>query len=163
MSPWNRFRDFVKKKSNLGHHGASNQPGYLDQSNQPDHPDDSLRKTRALHAFRSITLMLSLINSRRFPKRIESESTPATRDELKPLDALAAIAIRQHGIAATTAVRNDTSGTLEVLACSDSSSSRLPGPTIPQTSSPTSKKAGWKSILLTLNPHSDPPGQYNRS
>jgi hypothetical protein len=127
--------------------------GHLDQSNQPA---ESLDKTQFLHAFRTITLMLSLIHSKRITKR-KIQSTPELKKELKPLDALAAIAIRQHGIAAATiAMRNDTLGTLQVLASSDSPSTGS-GPTIPQTSSPTSKIHEWFKLifLLALNPRND--------
>jgi hypothetical protein len=130
------------------------EPDHLSQSNQPVQ-SESIDKTQFLLAFRTITFMLSLIQSGKRVAKIKIEPTPELKKELKPLDALAAIAIRQHGIAAATvAMRNDASGTLQVLASSDSPSS---GPTNPQTSSSTSKIQEWLKIifLLTLNPRND--------
>jgi hypothetical protein len=159
-----KIRRFLKKEEK--------EPGHLDQSNQPQHPNHSLSdKTQLLLAFRTITLMLSLIHSSKRITNAKMESTDLRR-QLKPLDALAAIAIRQHGIAAATvAKRNDKLGTLEVLAFSDSSC-RLPGPADPQTSSPTSNTPGpWSQLfLLALNPRRDrlinddkePPGQSSK-
>ena len=79
------------------------------------------------------------------------------RKELRPLDTLAAIAIRQHGIATAIAMHNNTSETLKILASSssDSSSSHLPGLTIPQPSSSTSAFSEFLMFLLTLNLHRD--------
>jgi hypothetical protein len=157
-------------QSNLPAQLNQSEPEDLSQSNQP------YTKTQLLHAFRTITLMLSLIHSTKRITNTSTESNPDLRKELKPLDALAAIAIRQHGIAATIAMRNETSGTLEVLTSSDlsssnlprptsgtlevltssdSPSSHLPRPTLPQPSSSASKLAKLYTFLLTLNPRND--------
>lgn len=156
-----RFLGLLNKKI------KKKEPGHLDQSNQPEDPDsgspDLDCKTQWLHAFRTITLMLSLIHSRKRNIDTNIESNSNLRKELRPLDALAAIAIRQHGIAAAIAMRDDTSGTLEILTSSDSSSSHLPGPTIPQPSSSASTMSQFLTFLLALNPRSDGGRHSSRS
>jgi hypothetical protein len=89
-----------------------------EQTAAPDPLDRN--RTHALSAFRTILLMLSLIQSR---KRITAKSpnSESVKAELKPLDALAAIAIRKHGVAAVVAKSHDGSEDIQVLASVSSS------------------------------------------
>lgn len=105
--------------------------------------DESNHKIKVLHAFRTITLMLSLVQS---PKQITKINPKSDTDRagLKPLDALAAIAIRMHGTAAVVAKSDHESEAIEVLA-SSSSSARHPSPSGKVTSN-------WINFLTTRNP-----------
>jgi hypothetical protein len=68
--------------------------------------------------------MLSLVQSRkRHTSTVYFKSDSGLRKELRPLDALAAIAIREHGIAAVIGRRHDESGTYQLLATESSDSS----------------------------------------
>lgn len=149
MPSFKLLRDLLKK------------PKPSNESNPLEHPvpnnSRSLSDTQLLYAFRSIMLMLSLIHSRKRITNTKFETAPDLRKELKTLDALAAIAIRHHGVAtATMAKHNNATATLEVLTIPDSPFTHFPGPTISQTSS-TTKVNDWgiMNFLLTLNPRSD--------
>jgi hypothetical protein len=78
------------------------------KTKEPDHqPHD------ALYAFRTIITMLSLIQSE---KRISEERIKRhSSQELKIVDALAAIIIRENGVAAVAANPPDGSGTIQVF------------------------------------------------
>jgi hypothetical protein len=66
----------------------------------------------ALYAFRTIITMLSLIRS---AKAISNKQGRHGFKELKIVDALAAIIIREHGVAAVAAEAPDGSGTIQVF------------------------------------------------
>jgi hypothetical protein len=78
-------------------------------------------KTEALHAFRTITTMLSVIQSTRVTAGNEPKfaSGSHVKHFLQVLDALAAVLIRNNGVVAVTAcpqADSDGSGKVEVLA-----------------------------------------------
>jgi hypothetical protein len=62
------------------------------KTQEPDHQDE----LEALYAFRTIITMISLIRS---AKRIPKKWIKNGSRELKVVDALAAIVIREHGVA----------------------------------------------------------------
>ena len=66
----------------------------------------------ALYAFRTIITMLSLIRSE---KETPKEQVKHGSKELKIVDALAAVIIREHGVAAVAAVAPDNSGAIQVF------------------------------------------------
>jgi hypothetical protein len=116
------------------------------QSKPISHNSD---KRKALRAFRSIALMLSLIQSRKqitgTPRRSRTDKA-----ELRPLDALAAIAIRKHGVAAVVAKTDDGSGDIQVLASFSSDHDK--GVLTPPTQSPLPSGKYSFSFLYALNP-----------
>jgi hypothetical protein len=75
-------------------------------------------KTEALYAFRTITTMLSLIQSTREPEsnRPKSGLIEHQKKLLRLLDAFAAVLVRHHGVIAVTARPYDGSGKVDVLA-----------------------------------------------
>jgi len=66
----------------------------------------------ALYAFRTIITMLSLIRSE---KETPKEQVKHGSKELKIVDSLAAVIIREHGVAAVAAVAPDNSGAIQVF------------------------------------------------
>jgi hypothetical protein len=75
-------------------------------------------KTEALHAFRTITTMLSLIQSARGTAGNRPKFSSQEKRQLQLLDALAAVLVRNNGVIAVTArsYDSDDSGKVEVLA-----------------------------------------------
>jgi hypothetical protein len=126
-------------------------PQEPNQSKPNSHNSD---KRKALRAFRSIALMLSLIQSRNritgTPRRSHTDKA-----ELRPLDALAAIAIRKHGIAAVVAKTDDGLEDIQVLASfsSDHDKGLLTLPTQSPLPSGKASKSNL-SFLYTRNPRS---------
>ena len=76
---------------------------------EPDQQPD----LEAHYAFRTIITMLSLIRSE---KGIHEERVKHGYKELKIVDALAAVIIREHGVGAVVVNPSDGSGTIEVFA-----------------------------------------------
>lgn len=129
-------------------------PQEPDQFKPNSHKSD---KRKALRAFRSIALMLSLIQSESQRNRITGTPRLSHTDkaELRPLDALAAIAIRKHGVAAVVAKSDDGSENIQVLASfsSDHDKGLLTLPT--QSPLPSGKASKFNlSFLYTWNPRS---------
>lgn len=139
----------------------------LDQSNQPESKLDSdIQRKNALLAFRTITTMLSLIQSRKKPTtdRYIKPTHPELSVKLKVLDALAAITIRQYGVAAVIA-KAEAFGTIQVLVSVTFLKRHKAVLTVPQSSStkmadffkrfkPSVLKGDW-GILYTRNPRRD--------
>jgi hypothetical protein len=73
-------------------------------------------KTEALYAFRTITTMLSLIQSTRSTAGIQPKLGRREKELLQLLDAFAAVLVRNNGVIAVTARPYDGSGKVEVLA-----------------------------------------------
>lgn len=86
---------------------------------QPDTLNsDDKDKAEALHAFRTITTMLSLIESPTSSGKDttgDESNSRTSRSALSLLNALAAIVSREHGIAAAVAAKDDGSGNIQVL------------------------------------------------
>ena len=73
-------------------------------------------KTEALHAFRTITTMLSLIQSKRSTAGNRPKLGCQEKILLQLLDAFTAVLVRNNGVIAVTARPYDGSGKVEVLA-----------------------------------------------
>jgi hypothetical protein len=78
------------------------------KTQEPDHQAD----LEALYAFRTIITMISLIRS---AKRIAKKRIKNGSRELKVVDALAAIVIREHGVAAVASNPDSGSGRIEIF------------------------------------------------
>jgi hypothetical protein len=110
-------------------------------------------QTEALHAFRTITTMLSHIHSIRDTAAGKQPKLPSGSNEkkrLQVLDALAALLIRSDGVAAVTArPQADGSGKVEVLASFLGSAEKLLTHPISQPASPIQF---LRNIFISQNP-----------
>ena len=108
------------------------------------------KKPEALSAFRTITTMLSLIQSVRENTDNISNAESSDKQELTILDAFAALTIRHHGVVALTS-KPDHSTTFQVLVTAYLQSGDL---NLPQHSSTPShsKKSWFWNLRLTQNP-----------
>lgn len=102
-------------------------------------------KTEALHAFRTITTMLSFIQSTRGTGNQQPKPHGPGKELLKLLDAFAAVLVRNNGVIAVTARPYDGSGEVEVLA-SYSNEESLP------ISQPRSPGHMLRNIFISQNP-----------
>jgi hypothetical protein len=94
---------------------ASNEPGV--KKSKESNASSLNPKTEALYAFRTITTMLSLIQSTRGTANNRPKLGHPEKQLLKLLDAFAAVLVRNNGVIAVTAQPpDDGSGNLEVLA-----------------------------------------------
>lgn len=103
-------------------------------------------KTEAIHAFRTITTMLSLIQSTRGPAGNQENLVDS---QLQLLDALAALLVRNNGVIAVTAMPYDDSGKVEVLASYTGNRESLITPQ-PQSASPIMNIL--RNFLVSQNP-----------
>ena len=78
--------------------------------------EESNAKTEALHAFRTITTMLSLIQSKGSTAGNRPKLGHQEKILLQLLDAFAAVLVRNNGVIAVTARPYDGSGKVEILA-----------------------------------------------
>jgi len=104
----------------------------------------------ALSAFRTITTMLSLIQSVRDTAGNVSNADSSDKPELTILDAFAALTIRHHGVVALTA-KPDRSTDFQVLATADLKSGDMNHSQPSSTPSQSKKRWPWE-IHLTQNP-----------
>ena len=104
----------------------------------------------ALSAFRTITTMLSLIQSVRDTAGNVSNADSSDKLELTILDVFAALTIRHHGVVALTA-KPDRSTDFQVLATADLKSGDMNHSQPSSTPSQSKKHWPWK-IYLTQNP-----------
>jgi hypothetical protein len=104
----------------------------------------------ALSAFRTITTMLSLIQSVRDTTDNVSNADASDKLELTILDAFAALTIRHHGVVALTS-KPHRSTTFEVLATAYLKSGDL-NLSQPSSTPSTSKRFWLWDIFLTQNP-----------
>jgi hypothetical protein len=110
-------------------------------------------KAEAIRAFRTITTMLSLLqsDSRTVPTD-DGSNVGSSRKELKILNALATVVIREYGVSAVVAEPYDQSGNIQVLA-SLTYHNRVERPlVIPQPSSSKNISDYLSKFLYVQNP-----------
>ena len=105
-------------------------------------------RTEALYAFRTITTMLSLIQSTRHTAGNGPKPGSPDKELLRLLDAFAALLVRNHGVIAITARPYNGSGKVEVLTSLDNGESL----TISQPWSPGQFMHKLRNVLISQNP-----------
>ena len=109
-------------------------------------------RTEALLAFRTITTMLSLIQSNANTDSDAGLNVKNSRKELKILNAFATVAIREYGVAAVVAAPYDQSGNIQVLASVSYLNHDEGQLTIPQPSLSNKVTDYLSRFLFNLNP-----------
>ena len=109
-------RMLKKIKSKLFHRTGKDHDDSDDDAAGSGAKSESEAQAEAILAFRTITMMLSMIQSPTTEIRVEEiPKTDVERRQLRVLDALSAVAVRQHEIVAVMAKSYDGDG-LQVLA-----------------------------------------------
>jgi hypothetical protein len=109
-------------------------------------------KTEALHAFRTISTMLSLIQSTRLRGTAGNRPKSGRQEKqlLQLLDAFAAVLVRNNGVIAVTARPYNVSGKVEVLASYLGNGESL---TISQPWSTSQFLNIIRNVFISQNPH----------
>ena len=132
-----------------------NEPPEQSPGQSNDAEDNKVRIREAILAFRTITTMLSMIQSpTEVTKTGQKDTSNAQRSQLRVLDALAAVIIREHGVAAVMAKSYD-GDSIQVLT---SVNNLEPALTISQQQQHSEGHTGWNLNLVrwfvTPNPRS---------